>query len=754
MKILLAKSAGFCFGVDKAVNIVYNLLNSNEKNICTLGPIIHNDQLVNDLKAKGVTVISDISEARAEGKVVIRTHGVTPDVYEKLEEYKLEAIDATCPYVKKIHKLVSEKYNEGCKIIIAGDRDHPEVKGINGWCGNSAYIADSPEDVDNIPDMDVECCIVAQTTITKEKWDNINIKLQKKCKNIVKFDTICNATSSRQNEAEKIAKSADAMIVIGSKSSSNTQKLYEISKKYCPRTYIIETFGDLPPIDITDIKILGITAGASTPDVIIKEVLEKMDELNKQEMEMNFKDAFESSLVTLQSGEIVKGRIIGFNNAEIFVDLGYKSDGIIAVSEYSDDPDFKPEAHLKAGDEIEVYIVRVNDGEGTVQLSKKKVDAMRSIDSVEEAFENKTPITAKVIEVTNGGLIASAKGVRIFIPASQISDRYVKDLGEYLRQTVTLRIVEFNKQKRKIVGSSKVILAEQRERSGNEFWGNVEVGKKYEGVVKSLMDFGAFVDIGGVDGLVHVSELSWNKVKHPSEVLKIGDIIDVTVLEFDKDKKRISLGYKKSEDNPWLKAAEKYKVGEIVKGKVVRLVPFGAFVELEKGIDGLVHISQISNVRIAKPGDVLTIGQDVEARIVEFNLDAKKISLSIKDVNPIDPVQPVIEAKADEKGMAGVGETILDEMVPNEHKEEMTNTIGDALSSLGEISAEQNKEAAQDSQTEQTNKAEQTSEVEQTNEAEQTNETEQTSEAEQTNETEQTSEVEQTNEAEQDNKNS
>ncbi len=691
MKIMLAKSAGFCFGVNKAVNIVYGLLDKNEEDICTLGPIIHNDQLVNDLKSRGVKVISDIAEALPEGKVVIRTHGVTPDVYEKLAEHKLEAIDTTCPYVKKIHNLVREKYNEGCKIIIAGDKDHPEVQGINGWCGNSAYIADSPEDVDKIPEMDSECCIVAQTTITKEKWDNINIKLQKKCKNIQKFDTICNATSNRQNEAEKIARLADAMIVIGSKSSSNSQKLYEICKKYCPRTYIIETFGDLPPIDITDIKILGITAGASTPDVIIKEVLEKMDELNKQEKEMNFKEAFESSLVTLQSGEIVKGKIIGFNNAEIYVDLGYKSDGIIAVSEYSDDPDFKPDANLKAGDEIEVYIVRVNDGEGSVQLSKKKVDAMRSIDTVEEAFENKTPITAKVIEVTNGGLIASAKGVRIFIPASQISDRYVKDLTEYLRQTVTLRIVEFIKQKRKIVGSVKVILAEERERTGNEFWGNIEAGKKYQGTVKSLMDFGAFVDIGGVDGLVHVSELSWNKVKHPSEVLKVGDIVEVTVLEFDKDKKRISLGFKKNEDNPWVKAVEKFKVGDVVKGKVVRLVPFGAFVELEKGIDGLVHISQISNVRIAKPGDVLSIGQDVEAKVVEFNLEAKKISLSIKEVNPIDPVQPVAEVKAaEEKG--NDAQTVLDEAVPNEHREEMTNTIGDVFSSLGEISSEQENE--------------------------------------------------------------
>ncbi|NTV91071.1 MAG: bifunctional 4-hydroxy-3-methylbut-2-enyl diphosphate reductase/30S ribosomal protein S1, partial [Clostridiales bacterium] len=579
---------------------------------------------------------------------------------------------ATCPYVKKIHRLVKQKYDEGYRIIIAGDANHPEVIGINGWCGNTAYIADDPGDLEALPDGLENCCIVAQTTLTKDKWDKINEKLKEKCKNIARFDTICGATASRQNEAQRIASMSDIMLVIGSRNSSNTQKLAEISRKYCKDTFIIETFGDLPPIDITSIRNLGITAGASTPNRIIKEVIERMDELNKQENEMSFSEAFESSLVTLRSGDIVKGKIIGYNNAEIFVDLGYKSDGIISMSEYSDDPDFKPEANLKIGDEIEVFIIRVNDGDGNVLLSKKKVDSVKGIDEIEAAFDNKTPITAKVVEVTNGGLIASAKGVRVFIPASQIGDKYVKNLADFLKQTLTLRIVEFNKQKRKIVGSQRVILAEEREKAGSEFWETVEPGKKYDGVVKSLMDFGAFVDIGGIDGLVHVSELSWNKIKHPSEVLKVGDKVEVTVIDFDKEKKRISLGYRKTEDNPWVKAASKYAVGDVVTGKVVRLVPFGAFVELEKGIDGLVHISQISNFRIAKPGDVLDIGREVEAKIIEFNTETKKISLSIKEVCPIDPVQPVREADAS-------GEEVP---APTEHKEEMKNTLADILPTL------------------------------------------------------------------------
>jgi len=692
MDILMAKSAGFCFGVNKAMNMVYNLLEERDVKIYTLGPIIHNEQVVDDLRHRGVAVIHDINEASENAKIVIRTHGVIPDIYKILESKKLEIVDATCPYVAKIHKLVREKHCAGYAIVIAGDANHPEVIGINGWCDNKAYIADSPEEVENFPQINGQCCLVAQTTFIKDKFEKIYDKLKDKCKNIEKFDTICNATGNRQEESEKIARISDMMLVIGSRNSSNTQKLFEICSNNCKETYIIETFGDLPPINIKKIKRLGITAGASTPERIIKEVIEKMDELNKQENELSFKEAFESSMVTLRSGETAKGRIIGYNNAEIYVDLGYKSDGIIPVDEYSDDPDFKPEDNLKIGDEIEVFIVRVNDGEGNVMLSKKKVDSIRSIDSIEEAYENKTPVTGKVIEITNGGIIASMKGVRVFIPASQIADRYVKDLGEYLRQTVTVRIIEFNKQKRKIVGSQRVILAEQREHNETEFWNNVEAGKKYDGVVKSLMDFGAFVDIGGMDGLVHVSEISWNKIKHPSEVLKVGDKVQVTVLEFDKEKKRISLGMKKEEDNPWIKAAEKYKTGDIIKGNVVRLVPFGAFIELEKGLDGLVHISQISNVRIAKPGDVLKIGQEVEAKVVEINIEAKKISLSIKEVNAIDPEPAVKEESNIEAAGAGNAEAAVEAEAPNEHKEEMSNTIADALGKTDTLNEADEKE--------------------------------------------------------------
>jgi 4-hydroxy-3-methylbut-2-enyl diphosphate reductase len=674
VEIIAAKTAGFCFGVSKAVNTIFDILGNTNDRIYTLGPIIHNEDVVEDLKKKGVKVIDDAERLEGPGNVVIRAHGVAPDVYDKLNQKKMKITDATCPYVKKIHHLVAEKQKQGWDIIIVGDREHPEVKGINGWCGNVAYIVDKVEDIDAIPDNGRDFCVVSQTTLNREKWETINEFLCKKFKNVIKFDTICNATSTRQKEAEEIAKTVDLMLVIGGNKSSNTQKLYEICKKHCERTYKIENASGIPPLEIKKIKKIGVTAGASTPDWIIKEVIEKMEELNKQENEMSFREAYESSLVTLQTGEIVKGKIIGFNNAEVYVDMGYKSDGIIPMDQFSDDPNFKPEESIKIGDEVEVFVVRVNDGDGNVLLSKKKVDAMKGWDKIEEAYEKKLPIKAVVTDVVNGGVMAKSESVRIFVPASQISDRYVKDLSEFLKQTVNVRIVELNRQKKRVVGSQRQLLEEEKARLEKEFWENIEVGKKYSGVVKSLTDFGAFVDIGGVDGLIHISELSWLKIKHPSEVLKVGDKVEVNVLEFDREKKKVSLGYKKMEDNPWYHAEQKYKVGDIVKVKVVRLVPFGAFVELEEGIDGLVHISQISNVRIGKPGDVLEIGQVVEAKILEANFETKKIGLSIKEVMPIDP--PSAQKKNSQTQEQG------GEELPSEHKEDIDVKIGDLLGDL------------------------------------------------------------------------
>lgn len=659
----MAKTAGFCFGVNKAVRTVYDLADQDNSEIYTLGPVIHNDQVNDELKKKGVKIIDTVDQAHKSGKIVIRAHGIAPEVYEELNNSEHEIIDATCPYVKKIHNLVEKKCKEGYTIVIVGDRNHPEVIGIEGWCRGKNIIVNDRAEAAQIKPSDEKACVVAQTTITRDKWDGVNEELIGKFTVIEKYDTICSATSQRQLEAEKIAKQADIMLVLGSSTSSNTQKLYEICKRHCGNTFKIETFGDLPPMQIKN-KVIGITAGASTPEWIIEEVIRKVNELNKDENELSFKEAFESSLVSLHTGDVVEGTIIGYSGNEIYVDLGFKSDGTIPMDEFSDDPDFDPAKSIKVGDTVKVFVVRVNDVEGTVKLSKRKIDSIEGFKKIEEAFENKTTIQVKISEVVKGGVVGTANGVRIFIPASQISDRFVKDLNEFVKQTVAVKIIELDKSKRKVVGSRKEILATEKAALLDKVWGEIEAGKTYKGTVKSLTDFGAFVDIGGVDGLIHISELSWNKIKHPSQVVKVGDIVDVYILDFDRTKSRISLGYKKTEDNPWYNAEEKYAVGNVVTGKVVRMVPFGAFIELDKGIDGLVHISQISNVRLAKPSDVLEVGQEVEAKVIELDLNAKKIGLSIKEVKPIDPVKPE-EAVAAEAG----------EELPTEHVEEMENKI-------------------------------------------------------------------------------
>ncbi|HAA25872.1 MAG TPA: 4-hydroxy-3-methylbut-2-enyl diphosphate reductase [Ruminiclostridium sp.] len=671
-KIILAKTAGFCFGVANAVQTAFRVLKENPGRTRIYGELIHNRQVSDALAEEGAFSVQSPDQLEPGDHVVIRAHGIGEDLYNELKSRDVVIHDATCPYVKRIHNLVREKYNEGCRIIIVGDRTHPEVIGINGWCGNEAFVVSEPEEVELLPDTDKCVFVVAQTTMKPEKYGEICDLIKKKFANAIKSDTICNATEKRQREALEISRESDVMIVIGGKNSSNTQKLFEICSENCQCTYKVEIAADIPPLN-NNINTFGITAGASTPDWVIKEVIKTMEEIlnNKQETEneISFEKAFEETEVnSIRAGEVVKGRIIGYNTSEVFVDLGYKADGTISMEEFLEDPDFDPERDLKEGDEILVYVIKVNDGEGNVSLSKKRVDSIKGMEDIDQAFNNKTPLEATVREVVNGGVVANYKGIRVFIPASQISDRYVKDLNEYLNKKVKFEVVEMSKNKRRVVGSCRNVIEKEKEAKLEEFWNSVDVGQEYTGKVKSLTNFGAFVDLGVVDGLIHVSELSWKKINKPSDVLKIGQTVTVRILGFDREKQKVSLGYRKAEDNPWFNIEEKYTVGDEVTGKIVRLVPFGAFVELEDGVEGLVHISQISNVRLGKPDEVLSIGQEVKMKVLEVNPDLKKISLSIRDVEPIDPVrEDEPEAPAEEAD------------VPSEHVEEMKTTIGDMI---------------------------------------------------------------------------
>lgn len=639
MSVVLAESAGFCFGVKRAVDCVYDKLDSGK--IYTYGPIIHNKQVIGDLEKHGVGVIEDVNEI-SDGEVIIRSHGVPPHIYEELREKGLKYTDCTCPFVKKIHNIVKKSYeDEHRSIIIIGNGTHPEVIGINGWCSNTAVIINSVEEAKAFkPDKTKKWALVVQTTFQIDVFNEIISALGDDFEDLKLYNTICNATAERQEEAVEIAKKVDYMIVLGDKKSSNTRKLYEISKKYCKNTFLCESIEDLRlNISSNDVKI-GITAGASTPPVIIKEAVNAMSETN------NFMEMVDATLVSLHTGQVVKGKVINVSDTgSVYVDLGYKSDGIITKAEFSDDPNVEPADVVKPGDEISVFVIRVNDGDGNVLLSKKKVDAVKGYDEIEKAYNEKQTVKGKVVETVKGGLMALVNGIKVFVPSSQISNRYVEDLSAFVGKEFDFDVLEYNTEKARprIVIGRKALAQKEIDEKRKQIFDSIKVGDKIQGTVSRIVDFGAFVDLGGVDGLIHISEMSWGRVKKVSDVLQEGQTVTVTVLGVDPEKGKISLSLKDMDADPWKNAAEKYAVGSIVTGKVVRMTSFGAFVELEDGVDGLVHISQIAYKHVDKPEDELTIGQEISAKVTELDLENKKISLSIKETLP----KPDAAAKAE-----------------------------------------------------------------------------------------------------------
>lgn len=626
MSVLLAESAGFCFGVRRAVDCVYSKLNNG--NVYTYGPIIHNKTVTDDFAKKGVKVIDSFDDVKY-GEVIIRSHGVPPQVYKELSDKNIKYTDCTCPFVKKIHKIVNENYALGKKIIIIGKAEHPEIIGINGWCDNSAIIIENPDEAIKVElNKDESYALVVQTTFQPEIFSQISVVLKDKA-SIEIFNTICSATEKRQKEAKKLAEEVDYMIVLGDIQSSNTRKLYEISKKTNANTYFCEKIDDLKlNFPNKDVKI-GITAGASTPSVIIKEAINKMSEMENQ----SFEEMLDTAVIRIRPNEIIKGTVISVNDEEVFVDIKYKSDGIITKAEFSEDPDVNLKDAVKAGDEIDVFVLKVNDGDGNVLLSKKRVDAGKNYEVIEKAFEEKAIVKGKIVDIVKGGLIALIDKVRVFVPSSQISNKYVEDLSVYKDKEFDFEIIEFDKSKNRIIAGRKELAKKEYEEKRAKVFESIKEGAQIEGTVSRIVDFGAFVDLGGVDGLIHISEMSWGRIKKVTDVLAEGDKVKVTVLGVDSQKGRISLSLKDVSNNPWNNATEKYAIGTVVTGKVVRMVSFGAFVELEDGVDGLVHISQISTKHIAKPEDVLSIGQEITAKVTELDIEAKKISLSIKDAD-------------------------------------------------------------------------------------------------------------------------
>lgn len=667
MKITVAETAGFCFGVNRAIQMILELLDAGKK-VCTLGPIIHNPQMVAQLEERGVRTISHPDEVPPGYILVIRSHGIPMDIWEKIQAQHISYSDATCPFVAKIHRIVKKASEEGKVVFIAGDPSHPEVQGIQGHCQGESYVFRNQEELENIsknlslrPEKGL--CVVAQTTFSVSEWENCLKIVKRVYTNPSIFDTICNATSERQAESIQLSKQSDLMLIIGGKHSSNTAKLRDVCQPNC-KTFLIETADELPIQALQQANNIGVTAGASTPASIIKEVLETMTDIlennkdNNEEMSTdNFEEMLEESLKNFNTDEKVHGVVVGIAPNEVFVDVGRKQAGFIPASELSADPNAKPEDLVKIGDEMDLLIMRTNDQEGTIMLSKRRLDAIKGWEEIVKACEEETVVTGVVTEVIKGGVIAVTNGIRVFIPASQATASRGEPLEDLLKKEVNFRIIEVNRGRRRAVGSIRSVLKDERKKLAEKFWETAEIGKTYTGVVKSLTSYGAFVDLGGIDGMIHISELSWSRIKHPSEVVNVGDTVEVYIKDLDREKGKISLGYKKSEDNPWEILKRDYPVGSVVEAQIVGMTTFGAFARILPGIDGLIHISQIANRRIEKPQDVLSIGETVKVMITDIDFDKKRISLSIRKLLEEQEAEEAKEAAEQEDEVVASTET-------------------------------------------------------------------------------------------------
>lgn len=662
MRVILAKTAGFCFGVDRAVNMAYELANSGAR-AATLGQLIHNSLVTDDLAAKGVRIISSPAEAQRGETVIIRAHGVAAEVYEELKGTGAEICDATCPFVKKIHRIVAENSGEDTEVFIAGDPNHPEVIGIEGHCKGEVNIFNSEAELDEIikndgKNYDKRIIAVSQTTFSQKVWKICKEKIKKYYTNAKIFDTICFATRERQDEAALISKQSDMMIIIGDRHSSNTAKLKAVCSENCD-TYLVERAAELNTINFSHCATVGVTAGASTPSAIIKEVLFAMSEIVNETTniqveevpsevaaaeDMDFSAALEESLNNMSTDQRVKGVVMGITPTEIQVDIGRKHAGFVPMDEYSADPNADAAKELKVGDTLDLIIMKTNDAEGTVMLSKRRFDAQKAWTDIIAAEEDGRVLEGTVAEVIKGGILVVSGGVRIFIPASLATERKDEPLEDLLKKTVKFRIIEVNKQRRRAVGSIRAVLKDMRKEAAEAFWAQAEVGQKYHGVVKSMTNYGAFVDIGGVDGMVHISEMSWKRIKNPAEVFSIGQEVDVYIKALDAENKKISLGYRRDEDNPWEILRKNYPVGSVIEAEIVGLTTFGAFARIIPGIDGLIHISQIADRHISKPQDVLTVGDKVTCKITAIDFDKKRVSLSIRAL-----IEPAAEEAAEEE---------------------------------------------------------------------------------------------------------
>jgi len=687
LKVIVAQGAGFCSGVRRAVDLVYEYADGTSK-LYSIGPLIHNAQAIAEMEKKGLVVEESLENIDSGGVVIIRSHGVPEEIYAKLQEKDIKIVDATCHFVKKIHRLVNDYSKKGYAIIIIGQKEHPEVIGIMGWCSDDVYVLDDPGQIEALPKL-FKACVVAQTTINYDLWDEMIRGLSSRIDHLQVFNTVCNTTGERQMEAQMIAKMVSTMFVVGGKDSSNTQKLYEICKVECPDTFAIETALEIDTATLGQDKVVGITAGASTPDWVINEVLAKInsiydkaseqavplteeqssspeDQVNietedrveqefetesvvktdekhqldgdgqeKSVMEQNSDDFntmadFHKTMVVLRPGEIVKGIVISVSANEIIVNLGYKSDGILPADEVLPNT-FKP------GDSGEFEIVKVNDGEGNVILSRKSIEQRLAWEKIEQSMNDGLEIQGVCVEAVKGGVVATIFGsIRAFVPASQLSTAFINDLSTFVGKPLRLKVLEIDKRRNRIVASQRVVIETEQAQNRKSLLDSIVEGQTINGTVMRLTDFGVFVDIGGIDGLIRMPDLSWRRIAHPREVVKEGQQVEVLVLSVNREKEKISLGYKQANPHPWDGIDTRFAEGDVVTGKVARIAPFGAFIELEPGVDALVHISQISRERVISVEKALSAGQMITAKILKIDSKQRKISLSIKEADKHD----------------------------------------------------------------------------------------------------------------------
>ena len=620
MQILIAENSGFCFGVKRSVDLAKKALEAGKKAYC-LGTLIHNPQLVEEFSRKGLEVIDHKNALEIKDSlIVIRAHGEDKKFKELLKENGNELYDATCPVLNNIYKKIKEKENDGYQIIIIGDKSHPEIIAMDSFVNNGIVISDETE-AKNIKNYE-KLYVVSQTTNRLEYFMNIANKLEENNDSVVIENTICNATKLRQDSARKLASQVDCMIVVGGFNSSNTNKLYKVASLFCKNVLRIETVKDLPLQKLSKFKKVVIIAGASTPDPIIEEVVSSMDEFTKEE----FMNSLENSLRKIYPKEVITGTVINVKDDEVFVDIQYRADGIVKLDEMTEEEANDPKNSFEVGEDIDVYVIKLDDGEGNVALSTRRVEGMKAWTELAEKFENEELVHGKVNGFNKGGLTVEVNGVNGFIPASQIATYFVKNLKKFVGEEWDLKIVSIDERKNRLVLSRREVLEEELD----SLWEELEEGQVVKGKVARLTDFGAFVEVNGLDGLLHVSDIAWTRVEHPSDVLNVGDEIEVKILKLNKEKNRISLGRKQLIEKPFESFANNHQVGDVVEGKVVNLLDFGAFVEIADGVEGLVHVSEISWEHVEKPSDELNVGDSVEVKIISIDKEEEKVGLSIK----------------------------------------------------------------------------------------------------------------------------